>query len=274
MMTKRIFFNLIKNVVACMVSLIILIPFAVIFLNSFKTQAESYNLDFRLPEKLILENYLTVIQRGHLILAFFNSLTYASLSTILLIFVSALAAFVLIRNQSRLNRFLYYFIILGISLPINYISLMKVMILLHLNNARLGIILLYAAIGVPFSVFISAGFVNTVPRELDEAAVIDGCGPISLFVKVIFPLLKPVVATLFVLNFLGTWNDFTMAVYFLNNSNKMPMTLAVYNFFGQFSRSWNLVCADVVLTTIPVLVIYVLGQRYIISGMTSGAVKG
>ncbi len=274
MKTKWTFLKFVKNMTAWLVSLIILTPLAVILLNSFKTQAESYSLDFSLPKKLIFENYLTVIQRGHLVVAFFNSFTYASLSTILLVFISTLAAFGLMRNRNRLNRFIYYFIILGISLPINYISLMRVMIWLHLNNTRIGIILLYAAIGVPFSLFIAGGFINTVPKELDEAAIIDGCKSFSLFTRVIFPLLKPVVATLFVLNFLGTWNDFTLAVYFLNNSSKMPMTLAVYNFFGQFSRSWNLVCADIVLTTIPVLLVYVLGQKYIISGMTSGAVKG
>ena len=274
MKTKLKIIRIIQNTTAWVISLIILIPGALIFLNSFKTQAESYNLDFVLPKTFMLENYLTVIERGHLVVAFFNSLIYALGSTILLVLISTLAAFVLVRNQSRLNRFIYYFVILGISLPLNYVSLMKVMMLLNLNNTRYGIILLYAAIGVPFSLFVACGFIDTIPKELDESAIIDGCSPLSLFTRIIFPLLKPVTATLFVLNFLGTWNDFTITIYFLNNSSKMPMTLAVYNFFGQFSQSWNLVCADIVLTTIPVLIVYVLGQKYIISGMTSGSVKG
>jgi raffinose/stachyose/melibiose transport system permease protein len=274
MKTRKIIFRIFQNVIACVVSLVVLIPLAVIVLNSFKTQAESYNLDFSLPHTMIFSNYSTVIDRGNLVMSFFNSFIYASVSTILLAVVTTLAAFVLMRNKSRLNRFIYYFIILGISLSINYITLMKIMITLNLMNTRIGIILLYAATGIPFGIFLASGFIDTIPKELDEAAIIDGATPITLFTKVIFPLLKPVTATLFVLNFLGIWNDFTLAIYFLNSSKAMPMTLAVYNFFGQFSRSWNLVCADIVLTTIPVLIVYILGQKYIVSGMTTGAVKG
>ena len=158
-------------------------------------------------------------------------------------------------------------------MPVNYISLMKVMQFTHLINTRLGIILLYTAFALPISVFIAYGFIDTIPRELDEAAIIDGCNPSSLYFRIVFPLLKPIIATLFVLNFMSTWNDFTMSIYFLNESSKWPMTLAVYNFFGQFSTQWNLVCADIVLTCIPVLIVFILGQKYIVSGMTSGSVK-
>ena len=109
---------------------------------------------------------------------------------------------------------------------------------------------------------------------LDEAAIIDGCGPIRLFYSVILPLLAPVIVTAAVLNFVGIWNDFLLPLYYLNNSGYWPMTLAVYNFFGQFQQDWNLVSADIVLTVLPVLLIYLLGQRFIVSGLTAGAVKG
>ncbi len=178
------------------------------------------------------------------------------------------------RNQKGINRFLYYFIISGIAMPVNNVALMKVMQALHLVNTRYGIVLLYAAINIPLSLFLAYGFVDTIPREIDEAAVIDGCTPIQLFIKVIVPLLKPVISTLFVLDFMAVWNDFTMPLYYLNNSEKWPMTLAVYNFFGAFENSWNLVSADIVLTLIPVLVIFVLGQKYIVGGVSAGAVKG
>ena len=162
----------------------------------------------------------------------------------------------------------------GIALPLDNIALMKVMVGLHLMNTRVGIYLLYAAIGLPLSIFIAHGFMSGIPRELDEAAVIDGCNACNLFLNVIVPLLKPVASTLFILNFLNTWNDFTMAIYFLNGSDKMPVTLSVYNFFGQFQKSWNLVCADIMLTAFPVLIVYLFAQKYIIQGLTSGAVKG
>jgi len=144
----------------------------------------------------------------------------------------------------------------------------------HLINTKIGVIILYAALQVPFSVFLIYGFVDTIPRELDEAAIIDGCRPPQLFLLVILPLLKPVLVTAGILNFLNIWNDFMIPLYYLNSSANWPMTLAVYNFFGQYQSSWNLVSADILLTIIPVVVIYLLGQRFIIAGMTSGSVKG
>ena len=156
----------------------------------------------------------------------------------------------------------------------NYVSLMKVMQLTMLNNTQIGICLLYAAMQIPFTIFLMYGFIGTVPRELDEAGIIDGCSPLSLFFRIVFPLLKPIIVTTIVLTFMNTWNEFITPLYYLSNSDLWPMTLAVYNFFGQFDTSWNLVCADIVLTSLPVVIIYLVGQKYIISGMTTGAVKG
>ena len=151
---------------------------------------------------------------------------------------------------------------------------MKVLQALNLVNTRIGVILVYAAINIPLSLFLCYGFISTIPREIDEAAVIDGCGPIKLFVQIILPLLKPIMSTLFVLNFMAVWNDFTMPLYYLNNSAKWPMTLAVYNFFGAFENSWNLVSADIMLTLLPVLIVFILGQKYIVGGVAAGSVKG
>ena len=189
-------------------------------------------------------------------------------------FLASLAAYVLARNRSKLNRFFYFFIVLGITLPINYVALTKVLQFLHLNNTMIGIILLYTAMQLPFMTFLIHGFVSKVPVELDEAAIIDGCRPWELFFQIVFPLLKPAVATAAVLTFLNTWNEFISPLYFLNKTEQWPMTLSVYNFFGMYYKDWNLVCADILLTSLPVLMIYLIGQKYIVSGMTAGAVKG
>jgi raffinose/stachyose/melibiose transport system permease protein len=159
-------------------------------------------------------------------------------------------------------------------LPLNFVALMKVMQILHLINSRIGLIILYTAMQVPFGVFIIYGFVGTIPREIDEAAVIDGAGPWKMFFSIIFPLLKPVLVTVMLLVFMGAWNDFITPLYMLNTANKWPMTLAVYSFFGRYESEWNLVFADIVLTCLPVFIVYLLGQNQIVSGMTSGAVKG
>lgn len=164
--------------------------------------------------------------------------------------------------------------VLGIAMPINFVTLTKVMQFTHIINTQLGIIVLLTVISLPFSVFLLHGYIGSVPRELDEAGIVDGCSPFRLFRTIVLPLLAPVLATVGVLNFMNAWNEFVIPLYYLNDSGKWPMTLAVYNFFGQFQVSWNLVSADIVLTTLPVIVIYLLGQKYIISGMTSGSVKG
>lgn len=266
--------HIIGNLVTILISLIVIIPLVVLFLNSFKTSGEANRMTLSLPTQWMFENYAKVIEQGKLFSSFLNGLLYATCSVIIVVVVVSAAAFVISRNQKGMNRFLYYFIISGIAMPINNVALMKVMQAFHLMNTRIGIILLYAAINIPLSLFLAYGFIGTIPREIDEAAVIDGCKPHQLFIRVIAPLLKPIVSTLFVLDFMAVWNDFTMPLYYLNNSRKWPMTLAVYNFFGAFENSWNLVAADIMLTLAPVLLVFIIGQKYIVGGVSAGSVKG
>jgi raffinose/stachyose/melibiose transport system permease protein len=273
---KRKYINaLIRNIIAWMISIISLAPLLLILFNSLKTSLKASDMSISLPEfPLQFGNYLVVIEKGKLFQSFINSCIYSFGSVAICGLLSTMAAYVLSRNRTRLTRFLYLFLAMGITLPVNYVALVKVMIFLNLNNSRLGIILLYAAMQIPFSVFLIYGFISNVPVELDEAGIIDGCGAFRLFTTIVFPLLKPAVTTVIVLTFLNTWNEFVSPLYFLGSSTKWPMTLSVYNFFGMFFKDWNLVCADIVLTSIPVLVIYLIGQKYIVSGMTAGAVKG
>jgi raffinose/stachyose/melibiose transport system permease protein len=259
---------------ALLVCLIMVIPVYLIFTNSFKSSAQASSMGIDLPNSLNLANFSTVVDKGKLAISFLNSVFYASGSTILATLFAAMAAYVLSRNPTRLNRFLYFFLIMGIALPMNFFTLTKIMQVTHLINTKVGIIILYSATQIPFSVFLIYGFIDSVPRELDEAGIIDGCGPIQLFVRIILPLLTPVLVTTGILNFLGVWNDFLLPLYYLNNSANWPMTLAVYNFFGQYQQNWNLVSADILLTILPVIVIYLVGQRFILSGLSAGAVKG
>lgn len=272
--SKKTIKSIVANTATIFISLIILIPLVVLFLNSFKTQGESNKMSLALPSTWQFENYKTVIEQGKLVSSFFNSLLYATASVVIIVIVVSAAAFVIARNRKGINNLIYYFIISGIAIPINNVALMKVLQALNLVNTRIGVILVYAAINIPLSLFLCYGFISTIPREIDEAAVIDGCGPIKLFVQIILPLLKPIMSTLFVLNFMAVWNDFTMPLYYLNNSAKWPMTLAVYNFFGAFENSWNLVSADIMLTLLPVLIVFILGQKYIVGGVAAGSVKG
>lgn len=267
--------KIITNIFACLFSIICLVPLLLIFFNSMKDRKAAAEMNLKLPSFPIhFDNYLLVIEKGKLVQSFFNSLLYSCGSVILCVLLASLAAYVLSRNQTKLNKILYMYIVMGITLPVNYVALTKVLMTLHLNNTRGGIILLYTAMQLPFMTFLIHGFVAKIPVELDEAAIIDGCGPEKLFFLVIFPMLKPAIATATVLTFLNTWNEFVSPLYFLNRTEQWPMTLSVYNFFGMYFKDWNLVCADILLTSLPVIIVYLLGQKYIVAGMTAGAVKG
>lgn len=275
MRIKKTLQNIFSNGIAWVITIISLIPLVLILFNALKTSKAASDMNLKLPTFPIpVENFSTVIERGKLATSFINSCVYSIGSVILCAILAAAASYVLCRNKTKLNRIIYMFIILGITMPINYVALMKVMSALHLMNSMLGIVLLYTAMQLPFSVFLLHGFVARIPVELDEAAVIDGCSPIRIFIYIIFPLLKPALATVVVLTFLNTWNEFVSPLYFLSSSSKWPMTLSVYNFFGMYFKDWNLVCSDIILTSLPVIVVYLLGQKYIVSGMTAGAVKG
>lgn len=263
-----------NNLMAIFACLLVIVPVYVVIVNSFKDSAGARTMSAALPEALLFENYSTVVERGKLTQTFVNSMLYATSATIISTLLAAMTAYVLSRNKTRLNRFVYFFIVMGIAMPLNFFTLTKIMQITHLINTQIGIIILYAATQIPFNVFLIYGFVDAIPQELDEAAIIDGCGPFRLFFSVIFPLLSPVIVTAGVLNFVGIWNDFLLPLYYLNNSAYWPMTLGIYNFFGQFQQDWNLVSADIVLTVMPVLIIYLIGQRFILSGLTAGAVKG
>jgi raffinose/stachyose/melibiose transport system permease protein len=263
-----------KNLIAWILSALMLAPLLLIVFTSLKGEDDSPSMSFSWPNSWNLGNFATVIEQGKLGTGFLNSLLYAGAGTVLTVFLAAMAAYVFARRRTRGNKFLYMFLVMGIVLPINYVALMKVMQLFALNNSRLGIILLYTSIQLPFMVFLIYGFVSRIPVELDEAAVIDGCGPIRLFFSIILPLMRPVLVTAMVLCFLNMWNEFVLPLYFLNATDKWPMTLAVYGFFGQFETQWNLIAADVLLTSLPVVVMYLVCQKYIVGGQTAGAVKG
>ncbi len=264
----------ISHLLAILICVIMCTPIYLVVVNSLKDRTDARRMSIERPTTLHWENFSTVVERGKLEETFVNSMLYSTGSTLLATTTAAMAAYVMSRNKTRLNRFLYFFIIMGIAMPINFFTLTKVMQVTHLINTQIGIILLYAAVQLPFNTFLIYGFVEALPRDLDEAAIIDGAGPFRLFFSVIFPLMTPVLVTAALLSFLATWNDFIFPLYYLNDTSKWPMPLAVYNFFGRYESSWNLVSADIVLTVLPVIAVYLLGQRFIVSGMTAGSVKG
>lgn len=272
-MRKR-FSSLFRAIPLWLFGLAILFPISIILINSLKTSAEATSMGVSLPSRPQWGNYIEVVRTAKLGRAFLNSLVNSSLSVILCVVVSSLAAFVLARNPSRLHRSFYNYFFLGLIAPLNYVTTIGILKLLRLQNTQPGIILVWAVLGIPFAVFLYHSFIAEIPRDLDEAAILDGCGLGKLFFLVVFPLLKPVTVTVLVLNFIGAWNDFITPLFLLSSASKQGMVNSIYAFFGEHFNEWNLISADIVLSTLPILALYFAGQRYIVAGMTTGAVKG
>ncbi len=272
-MSRKLLQRIGKQIVCLVLSAIVIAPFYLVLVNSFKTKSEAARMSLALPARWMFANYIEVIEKGRLLQGFFNSMIYALTSAALGVGLCAMAAFVLDRRPTRWNRFLYYFVICGLFFPVNYVTLVRVFQVLRLTDTRKGIILTFMSAMVPFCVFTIKSFVRSVPTEMDEAAVVDGAGPVSLFFLVIAPLLRPVLVTCFILQFMGVWSDFLTPLYLSGKSRLFPMTMAVYQFFGKNTSHWNYIFADIVLTCMPVVIVYLLGQKYIVSGMTQGAVK-
>ena len=274
-MKKR---NVLKKIciylVLLVVSLFVMLPIYLIVVNSLKTEAESVVLNLAPPAIFQFSNYLKVIQKANIPRAMFNGLLVSVFSVITVVIVSSMASFLLARRLSKTTKFLYYLFVAGLIAPLPLIPTMRLLQSLNIINTYFGIICIFISVNIPFSIFLYSGFIKGIPRELDESAILDGCGPIRLFYQIIFPLLKPVVFTNIILVFMNVWNDFQYTLYFLGKSSMWNMPLTVYKFVGKYTNQWELVCADLVLTILPVILIYIFAQKYIISGMTAGAVKG
>ncbi|MDR0582802.1 MAG: carbohydrate ABC transporter permease, partial [Treponema sp.] len=224
-MTARKKTVILKTALLFVLSLAVLVPLAILILNSFKTWEEALVMSLGLPKAFHFENYALVVRRGGIVRAFFNSLLISSTSAVISVTVSAMGTFVLRRRRIFLFNMIYTYVFIGLMVPINYVSTLLLFKTIGLLNTYAGIILLNAALGVPFAVFLYYGFVDSIPRELDEAALIDGAGPLQLFFTVIFPLLKPATMTAGVLNFIGAWNDFVTPLYMLSKRSMWPMVL-------------------------------------------------
>jgi len=222
-------------------SLIVLIPFWIVLVNSLKTKAQADAMSFLPPLSPQFINYLTVINQGKMFRTFLNSLLISGGCTIIGIIISAMAAFVIFRNRTIFHRVCFYLFFLGLIAPINYVTTIRTMRFLHIVNSYQGIILLYSAMAIPFAFFLFYNFMATIPHEIDEAAIVDGVRTRHLFFIIIFPLLRPVIITGSVLTFISAWNDFISPLYVLNRSTHWGMIIAVYNFWGAYTQIFILI---------------------------------
>ena len=258
-------------------SVIFILPFLFIFLTSVKTKQEASRLLFTWPtEWHFLQNFLDVLEARNylLLLAYFNSTLITVGAVTLLILFGAMVGYVLQRRPSGWNRLIYAGVLTGLMVPPAVVPTIWVLQGLGLFKTIHGMILIQVAYGLAFSVLLFRAFIATIPRDLDEAAIIDGARPWQVFYKVILPLLKPVTVTLIVVQSIAIFNDFTNPLYYLPGKNNVTVQLTLYNFQSQFQTQFNLLFMNILLVTIPPLIVFIFFNRQIVAGMTAGAVKG
>ena len=266
------------GIVAIIVSAVVfLVPFAFILLTAAKTRQESSLLDFTWPTEWVLwDNIVAVVEARDFILltAFMNSLILTVASVAIMVVLAALVGYVLQRRPGRWTPIANFLVLAGLIIPPAVVPTIWVMQSLGIYKTLPGLIFIEIAFGLSFCVLLFRAFVATIPRELDEAAIIDGAGPIRLFFQVIFPLLRSVIVTVIVVQAVAVFNDFQNPLYFLPGDANATVQLTLYNFKSQFNTEWNLLFTDVLLITIPPLIMYVFFNRQIVAGLTSGAIKG
>ncbi len=256
---------------------IFIIPFIFVAFTAVKTKREASLLNFTWPSEWhFLQNLIDVVQARDymLLLAYFNSTVITVGAVTLLIILSAMVGYLLQRRASRWNGVIYAFVLAGLMIPPAVVPTIWVLQGLGLFKTVWGMILIQVAYGLPFSILLYRSFIGTIPRDLDEAARIDGATPWQLFFKVILPLLKPVTVTNIVVQSIAIFNDFTNPLYYLPGKGNVTVQLTLYNFQTQFQSQFNLLFMNILLVTIPPLIVFIFFNRQIVAGMTAGGVKG
>lgn len=256
--------------------LVFVFPFLFMLFNSLKERREANLLNLSIPRVFHWENYVEVFRTNDYILlkAFKNSMILTFFSVIGLVVVSSMAGYIIRRRNDRMTRIVNILLMLGLMIPPAVIPTIWVMQCLHVYRTMFGMILIEIALQIPFDIMLYQGFVGTIPVELEEAARIDGCKNGRLFFQIVFPLLKPVTSTIVILNAVTIFNDFTNPLYFLPGTENATVQQTLYNFTGQFSSSYNLLFADVILITLPMFILFIIFNKKIVNGMVAGSIKG
>jgi raffinose/stachyose/melibiose transport system permease protein len=267
----------IEAVAILVATFVFIVPFVFIFLTASKDENESSDLTFSLPSQWhIIDNISETFtaRDGILAVAFKNSTILTVVSVAILVVLCSMAGYVIQRRPGRVANIANVLVISGLIIPPAVVPTIWVLQGLHLFKTLPGLILVEVAFQMAFCVLLFRAFVAAIPRELDEAAMIDGCSGLSLFFKVIFPLLRPVTITVILTSAVFIYNDFVNPLYFLPGDENATVQLTTFNFLSQFSTQYNLLFMDIVLITVPPLILFIFFNRKIVSGMTSGAVKG
>ena len=268
---------LLLEILMIIVAIIFIYPVFLMFINSVKPFSEVVTDVIALPTRIATENYKYVIEKMAYGRLFLNNVLITVIGIVGIVGFSSLTAYMLDRRKSKYTRIAQLLIITPMLIPFQtiMITLLKVMNVIHLSGSRIGLGIQYWGFGIPMATFIYSNFMQTVPKELDESAFIDGATTFRTFRSIIFPLLKSVTVTVVVLDVMWIWNDFLLPLLMVNSSNETKtLVLAAYTFVGQFNTQWHYAMTSMVLAVVPSILFFIFLQKYIVEGVVAGAVKG
>lgn len=262
--------------VMIIIGLVFLAPFYFLLVNSVKPFGDIMTNSAGWPEVFKWENYSRAWELTKFPQAFSNSMIITVVTVILTALISAMGAYRMVRANTRFNRILFMLFVMAMVIPFQsiMIPLLKVVNTLGVNNSMYGLIMCYLGLGAPLSLFLFHGFIKAIPLEIEEAATVDGCNPITVFFRIVLPLLKPMLMTVIILNCLWVWNDYLLPSLILQKPDMRTIPLATFAFFGQYTKQWDLALPALVLGIAPIVAFFLLLQRYIVEGVAAGSVKG
>ncbi|MDQ0246530.1 raffinose/stachyose/melibiose transport system permease protein [Bacillus fengqiuensis] len=263
------------EILAILLGLVFLVPFYYVLSNSLKPFSEILTNTSALPSALQFQNYVNAFQQMNYLKVFTNSLIITVVSNIVLVVFCSMAAYMLVRTKKKISGIIFMIFVSAMVIPFQsiMIPLVKVAGNLGLLNSIWGLVFMYLGFGSGMTIFLYHGFIKGIPVELEEAAIIDGCSPLGVFWRIVFPLLKPITVTIMILNSLWIWNDFLLPLLVLQDPELRTIPLATFFFFGQYTKQWDLALAALVISIIPLLIFFFAMQKHIIKGITSGSIK-
>ncbi len=261
----------------CVVALLYVSPLFFSLISSLKSNGEIIRDPAALPESWFnFDNFVFLFSKTQYPRAFINSVFLTVASELIILIVVPMTAYGISRGNSKITKIIYSFLLASMIIPfqVYMIPLFKQLKLMGLYGNMMGPIVIYVAGSVPFGVLLFTSFLKGVPMEIEEAATVDGCGATRTFWQIVFPLLKPITASMIILNGLGIWNDFLMPMLVLPSNKPKTINVEIFSFIDQFASRWDVVFAGVVCGIIPVFLVFITLQKYFVKGLTAGSAKG
>lgn len=266
-----------RNIILLCGLILILFPLWLVLINSFKTLEEAGKNFFALPSRLNFDNYLELFANSNYWIFLRNSLKITVISITLILILVPSISYAIARNfNKKYYKTIYYYLLLGLFIPSQVVLLPVIKMMSKLNMLNHGgLILLYAAFSLTQGVFLFVNYIRGLPYEIEESAQIDGCSVFQTYVRIVLPLVKPMISTLLIMDVLWIWNDFMLPLLILNRTQEIwTLPLFQYNFKTEYSFNYTMAFTAYLLAMLPMLIIYCMGQKYIVKGLTAGSVKG